>query len=105
MFLQFRDGGSLFNACLMNSAPATSFLYSGLILRCIFSHARILSKDDSATERIDICGFDRLNIGCSIIERYYHMSLPLDDETRYRQLMLLESMPELSQRELASEMG
>jgi|SRR3569623_323531 len=33
------------------------------------------------------------------------MSPPLDDETRYRLLKLLESKPELSQRELASEMG
>lgn len=30
---------------------------------------------------------------------------PLDDETRYRLLKLLESRPELSQRELAVEMG
>ncbi len=33
------------------------------------------------------------------------MSPPLDDETRYRLLKLLESRPELSQRELADEMG
>src|SRR3569832_254194 len=33
------------------------------------------------------------------------MSPPLDDETRYRLFKLLESKPELSQRELASEMG
>ena len=33
------------------------------------------------------------------------MPPPIDDETRYRLLKLLESKPELSQRELASEMG
>ncbi len=33
------------------------------------------------------------------------MPPPLDDETRYRLLKLLESKPELSQRELANEMG
>jgi len=30
---------------------------------------------------------------------------PLDDETRYRLLKLLEAQPQLSQRELAREMG
>lgn len=33
------------------------------------------------------------------------MPPPLDEETRYRLLKLLESKPELSQRELATEMG
>lgn len=61
-------------------------------------------NDASEVKTIDSHVFVTLNTAVHLLNEM-SMPPPLDDETRYRLLKLLESKPELSQRELASEMG